>query len=107
MATTSVWKRAHLLQPYVLHRQNLEKCNEDDEQLCLLTLPLASSIKRVTKGELKKAKSHHNAKMMLSRELHKEVMNFPTRNVAWDFKNQSLHNALVINVSRNCEKVRI
>ena len=50
-----------------------------------------------------KALSHHTIKMMLSKELHKWLINCTTRNVARDFKNHSLRNALLITVTRDRE----
>ena len=64
-------------------------------------------IKRVTKEEAKRSKSHHTVKMLLQKQLHKRVINWITRNMARYFKKQSLRNTLLITVSGDREKAVI
>ena len=92
---------------YVLFRRNAEDWNEGDEQTRLLNMLPDSWSKRVTKEEVKRAKSNHTVKMMLHKDHHKNVVSWARRFVAQDFKRQSLQNALLITVSGDCEKKAI
>ena len=61
-------------------------------------------IKRVTKEEAKRAKSHHTVKMMLPKKYHTNVVAWTKKTVAQDVKRHSLRNALLITVTGNREK---
>ena len=89
---------------YTLFRRNVENWNEGDEQACLLSMLPEAWIKRVTKGEAKRAKSNHRVKMMLPKEYHTNVVAWTRKNVARDVKRHSLRNALLITVSGDREK---
>ena len=89
---------------YTLFRRNVEDWNEGDEQARLLSMLPKAWIKRVTKGEAKRAKSNHAVKMMLSEEYHTNVVAWTRKNVTRDVKQHSLRNALLITVTGNREK---
>ena len=82
----------------------MEDWNEGDEQARLLSMLPEAWIKRVTKGEAKRAKSNHTLKMMLPKEYHTNVVAWTRKNVARDVKRHSLRNALLITVSGDREK---
>ena len=92
---------------YVLLRWILENWNEGDEQSCLLNLLPDAWVKRVMREEAKGANSNNTVLMMLTKEHHKKVVNWTRAKVARDFKRQSLRNALLVNVSGDCEKAAI
>ena len=91
----------------VLHRRKVQDWSKGDTLFRLLGLLPASWIKRATKEEAKRAKSHDTVKMMPSKELHKRVIHWPTRNVSRDFKKQSLRSAFLITLSGDREKAAI
>ena len=82
----------------------MEDWNEGDEQARVLSMLPEAWIKRVTKGEAKRAKSNHTVKMMLPKEYHTNVVAWTRKNVARDVKRHSLRNALPITVTGNREK---
>ena len=82
----------------------MEDWNEGDEQARLLSMLPEAWIKRVTKGEAKRAKSNHMVKMMLPKEYHTNMVAWTRKNVARDVKRHSLQNALPITVSGDREK---
>ena len=89
---------------YTLFRRIVEDWNEGDEQARLLRMLPEAWVRRVTKEEAKRAKSSHTVKMMLHKDLHKNVVAWTKRHVAADFKRHSLRNALLITVSGDREK---
>ena len=86
---------------YTLFRRNVEDWNEGDKQARLLSMLPEAWIKRVTKEELKRAKSSHRVKIMLSKEYHTNVVAWTRKNVTQDVKRDSLRNALLITVTGN------
>ena len=89
---------------YTLLRRNVEDWNEGDEQARLLSVLPEAWIKRVTKGEAKRAKSNTTVKMLLPKEYHTNVVAWTRKNVARDVKRHSLRNALPITVTGDREK---
>ena len=89
---------------YTLFRRNVEDWNEGDEQARLLSMMPEAWIKRVTKEEAKRAKSHHTVKMMLPKEYHTNVVAWTKKNVTPDVKRHSLRNALLITVTGDRKK---
>ena len=82
----------------------MEDWNEGDEQARLLSMLPEAWIKRVTKGEAKRAKSNHTVRMMLSKEYHTKVVAWAKKNVPRDVKRHSLRNALLSSVTGDREK---